>query len=45
MFCKKIAEHKGRLVELRSFLSEKELYGTVPEDEDIFKYFEWKEEK
>ena len=45
LFCKKIAEHKGQLAELRSFLSEKELYGMFLEDEDIFKYFEWKEKK
>ena len=45
MFCKKNAEHKGQLAELRCYLSEEELYGMVPEDEDIFKYFEWKEKK
>jgi hypothetical protein len=45
LFCKKFAEHKGQLAELRCYLSEKELYGMVLEDEDIFKYFEWKEKK
>lgn len=42
---KKNAEHKEQLAELRSFLSEKELYGMVLGEEDIFKYFEWKEKK